>query len=74
MPEHHVNTDSAQTRVYKYGLIQKAELPYEAIQQLYLRNKLWNTLVELHNKNWEDLEEARCEANADYAQNKEELV
>ena len=51
------------TRVFKYGLIPMGYLSDETITHLRRANWLWNKLVEIHRKNSEDIEEARCAAH-----------
>ena len=66
MPSRQRDTQTTQTRVYKYGLVIKGYLPKKAIDELYKTNKLWNRLVELHNENWQEIEGARCAASDEY--------
>ena len=62
------DTQNYQMRVYKYGMVIKGTLPEQAIDELYKSNALWNRLVELHNENWQAIEEKRCEASPEYKQ------
>jgi ribosomal protein L37AE/L43A len=60
--------DGATTvRVYQYGAVPLQPFPQEAIESLFQTNKLWNTLVDLHNKHRQRYDQARREANAEYA-------
>ena len=55
------------TRVYKYGLFRKDNLPKDAIDELFHANQIWNNLVNLHNENYKKIIEARCDASLEYA-------
>lgn len=66
MPSRQRDKQTTQTRVYKYGLVSKGYVPKEAIDELYKTNQLWNRLVDLHYKYWQELERARCAASPEY--------
>lgn len=55
------------TRVYKYGLFRKDNLPKDAIDELFHANQIWNNLVNFHNENYKKIIEARCDASPEYA-------
>ena len=52
--------ESIETRVYQYGLVPMGPFPQEGIDELFRANQLRNKLVDLHNKNREEYENARC--------------
>ena len=66
--------NTTQVRVYKYGLVPQGHLPKQAIDELFRANALWNRLVELHNQNWQEFEEARSDVSADYKIRKDEIA
>jgi multidrug resistance efflux pump len=66
--------DTTTTRVYKYGLVPIDAFPKEAIYELKRANQLWNRLVALHHNHFEELEQARCNADSAYAQEKTKLA
>ena len=68
MPSRQTDKDSTQIRTYKYGLVPKGYVSDTAIDELYRSNKLWNRLVELHNENWNILEQTRKDASPPYAE------
>lgn len=55
------------TRVYQFGAVPIGKFPEDGIEEFYRENKLWNTLVELHNKHRGQYEKARCDADEEYA-------
>ena len=60
--------DSAtRTVVYQYGAVPIGAFPAEGIDELWRANRLWNQLVELHNKNRQSYESARRAASDAYA-------
>ena len=54
------------TRVYQYGAVPLGEFPKEGIEFLFKANKLWNTLVEIHNDNFDRYEQERRDADEEY--------
>ena len=68
MPSRQTDKDSTQILTYKYGLVPKDYVSDTAIDELYRSNKLWNRLVELHNENWNILEQTRKDASPPYAE------
>ena len=73
MVSRQTDKESTEVRVYKYGLVPLGQFPEEAIEELWRANKLWNSLVALHNKSREDYEEARCAAHPVYGEISERL-
>ena len=73
MVSRQTDKESTEVRVYKYGLVPQGQFPEEAIEELWRANKLWNSLVALHNKSREDYEEARCAAHPVYGEISERL-
>ena len=61
------------TRVHQYGAVPIGPFPQEGVDALWKANRLWNELVEIHNRNAEDLERARRKADDDYARRAAEL-
>ena len=62
-----------QTRVYQYGAVPLVPFPEEGIEALWQANKLWNQLVEIHNENSVEYEQARRDADEEYKLIAEEL-
>jgi hypothetical protein len=58
---------ATRTVVYQYGAVPIGAFPAEGIDELWRANGLWNQLVELHNKNRQSYESARCAASDAYA-------
>ena len=54
------------TRVEKFGAVCIGEFPKEAENELYFRNKLWNSFVEIHRDSIKKFEESRCEVSVEY--------
>lgn len=54
------------TYVYQYGVVPKTPFPEAGIESLYKTNRLWNTLVEIHNAHRAKYETARCVADGEY--------
>ena len=52
--------------MYKYGAVPLEQFPKEGIDELFRENRLWNTLVEIHNDNVKEYDEARRKADAEY--------
>lgn len=66
-PARQRGTEALSTFVYQYGAIPKGPFPEQGIESLYKENKLWNSLVEIHNRHRESYEAARCAADSEYA-------
>ena len=60
-------------RVYKYGIVPLEPFPDEAVTELLKANRLWNNLVDIHNKNMDDYEELRCSFSPEYKDLKKRL-
>ena len=58
---------ATRTVVYQYGAVPIGAFPAEGIDELWRANRLWNQLVELHNKNRQSYESARRAASDAYA-------
>jgi hypothetical protein len=43
-------------RVFQYGVVPLEKFPEKGIEELYQVNKIWNSLVEIHNQNRERYE------------------
>jgi hypothetical protein len=54
------------TRVYQYGAIPLGPVPEAGIKHMMNANHLWNTLVALHNDNWQAYHEALCDADQEF--------
>jgi len=59
--------DATRTVVYQYGAVPIGAFPAEGVDELWRANRLWNQLVELHNKNRQSYESARRAASDAYA-------
>jgi len=73
MVSRQVDKDTTEIRVYKYGLVPIGTFPEAAISELWRANKLWNNLVEIHRKNRDKYDEARCAAHPLYGEIAEKL-
>ena len=62
-----VNETSFTTRVFQYGVVPLDTFPEEGVEELFRGNRLWNNLVDLHRKSREKYDQARCEADEEYA-------
>jgi len=58
---------ATRTVVYQYGAVPIGAFPEEGRNELWRANRLWNQLVELHNKNRQSYESARRAASDAYA-------
>lgn len=65
--------ESVETRVYQYGLVPMGPFPQEGVDELFRANQLRNKLVDLHNKNREEYENARCAVHKSYRKITQEL-
>ena len=65
--------ESIETRVYQYGLVPIGPFPQAGVDELFRANQLRNKLVDLHNKNREEYENARCTVNKTYRKITEEI-
>jgi transposase len=74
MVSRQTDRESSEVRVYRYGIVPLGPFPEEAVEELYRANNLWNRLVELHNQNYEQLQDARCAANSAYAELMDQLA
>ena len=54
MVSRQTDSESTETRVYKYGIVPIGEVSEEAVEELWRANKLWNSLVDIHNKSREE--------------------
>ena len=61
------------TRVYQYGAVPLGQFPEEGIDALYKANKLWNSLVEIHNTHSEYYDQSRRDTDTEYNTLKMEL-
>ena len=61
------------TRVYKYGAVPLEQFPEEGVDSLYLTNKLWNRLVEIHNEHADLYDKARRDEDNEYARLSQKL-
>jgi hypothetical protein len=73
MVSRQTDRESSEVRVYKYGIVPLGPFPEEAVEELWRANHLWNRLVELHNQNYENLQDARCAADPAYAELMDQL-
>ncbi len=65
---------NTRTLVYQYGAVPIGPFPEEGIDELWRANRLWNTLVALHNSSRQTYEAARREASTAYALISESLA
>ena len=54
------------TRVYQYGAVPLGPFPQEGTDFLFKANNLWNSLVEVHNENRQDYDQALRDADKEY--------
>jgi hypothetical protein len=66
-PEIQDHHHEATTRVYQYGAVPLQPFAQEGIESLFQTNKLWNSLVDIHNKHRLRYDQARREADHEYA-------
>ncbi len=71
MVSRQTDTETTETRFYKYGLVPIGHVPEEAISELWRANRLWNSLVDIHRESRDAFDEARCEAHPAYGEIKE---
>jgi len=67
MVRRQADAETTEVRVYKYGLVPLGQFPEEAVEELWRANKLWNTLVNIHNNHSEAFQDARCKADPLFA-------
>jgi transposase len=54
------------TRVYSYGAVPLGPVPEEAVVAIQKANDLWNRLVQIHNENADEREQALRDVDQDY--------
>ena len=54
------------SRAYQYGGVPLGEFPKEGIEFLFKANKLWDTLVEIHNDNFDRYEQEKRDVDEEY--------
>ena len=55
------------TRVYQYGAVPIDTFPEEGVEELFRANKLWNDLVAFNRDHRETYDQARSDADEEYA-------
>jgi hypothetical protein len=55
------------TRVYQYGVVPIDTFPDEGVEELFRANKLWNDLVAFNRDHREAYDQARSDADEEYA-------
>ena len=55
------------TRVYQYGAVPIDAFPEEGVEELFRANKLWNDLVAFNRDHREAYDQARPDADEEYA-------
>ena len=55
------------TRVYQYGIVPLDAFPEEGVEELFRANRVWNNLVALNYEHRDAYDQARCDADNEYA-------